>query len=168
MKGSSGWELFDEPDHICCRTCRDCSGCDVCLKSKSGFPRQLRDVIALFPNTNTLSIRWLVANEAVHDLQPIRSGDQLRNLQRLDIALESDREVNYYDDVIGEPSQLPDAQILIDHFHLPSLDTLSIKFDVSDRTEASYLDDFEAIRGMLCGIDAPMLRRVTVTARMTI
>jgi hypothetical protein len=123
-------------------------------------------VIALFPNAAALTIKWQVSDVGHHDFQPSHSGNQLRQLKRLDMLLETDHQDSFDSDPYTTP-QLPDAQMLMDHLHLPSLETFTIKFQVLDRAQG-YIDDFKAIRGMLCGIESRMLQRVIVNASIPI
>jgi hypothetical protein len=118
-------------------------------------------MVALFPNTTVLSIRWKVMNDEARDLQPTYSDGQLQRLKRLNICLKSSR-----DDAYLYP-QVQDAQMLIDHLRIPSLDNVTIKFQVS-HDGRGYLDDLHTLRQMLCGIELSTLQRVSVTVKMPI
>jgi hypothetical protein len=140
------YAIPEEGVHSCCESCQDCNECDRCKAGLLEAPWELRDIIALFPNTTTLTIRWEVDDDGIHSLKPTLSGDQLRHLRRLDISLQSDPFGAMY-----ESLQADDARMLLDHFHMPSLESVAINFSVSENGHG-YLDDFGKIRDALCGI----------------
>jgi hypothetical protein len=119
-------------------------------------------VIALFPNITILSIRWEASDDGVYDLKPTSSGNQLRHLKRLHIYLKPDHYNDRY-----ESLEAAAAQMLVEHFHMPSLETITIRFSISDFGRG-YIDDFVAIRAALCGIASPTLQRVTVSVNLPI
>lgn len=152
-----------EVDHECCGNCDDCDDCDLCEESEfDDNPWELREVIALFPNTTELEIDWQVSDDGIHDLYPNSSGNHLQHLKRLTIELESD----FYGSTYGS-LQADETKMLIDHLHMPSLESITIEFNASADGEG-YVDDGEAIYEAISGIESPGLKDVTVRVNMPI
>jgi hypothetical protein len=119
-------------------------------------------VLSLFPNTTDLKINWQLSNDGISGLDPNHSGDHLKYLKRLKITLGS----NHYG-TVSETLHAYEDKVIIDHFHMPSLKSVAVDFQVSgDGRE--YTDDFKAICEALCGIESPGLRDITVKAVMPI
>lgn len=150
-----------EDQHDCCGVCVDCDSCDLCkdFDLDNRPPQNLRETVALFADTTDLRIKWLVPEVKTYQLEPTDSGDHLQHLKRLHIVLEPDDNGLIYDS-----EQADDARMLLDHLHLPSLESISIHFDFSE-VGAQPGHDLEAIRKGLCGIASPMLRNIILCAR---
>jgi hypothetical protein len=125
-------------------------------------PQKLRDVIALFSNTTEVDINWKVADHITFRLDPTNSGDHLQHVKRLHLSLDPEfLSAQYW------VEQANAAQMILDHLHLPSLESLGMQFTVSGGGEA-YVEDFVKVRNAVCGIGSSKLRRVDVCANMPI
>jgi hypothetical protein len=160
VKGSPRqYGVPNEGDHDCCRICQECEDCDRCNESKAfdGSPRELHDVIALFPNTTALDVHWEVSDLSDCTLDLIDSGNQLRHVKRLDLSLQPDHLGNWHE---SQSWQAEDARALLDHLYMPSVESVTIKFNVSEYTRG-YLHDFACVREALCRIESPTFQHVT-------
>jgi hypothetical protein len=163
LRSRPGWSTSSEYEHTCCRTCDDCDTCDRCkmLAPADRPPHLLRDVLALFPNTIDILLDWeSTTHESYYQLEPIHTGGQLQLLKRLEIMIGAVEGGETFG-----TSQARDAQRIIDHFHMPSLERIDITFWDSDDGEG-FLNDFPAIRDALCRIASTKLQYVNVSTTM--
>lgn len=84
----------------------------------------------------------------------VNSGNQLRHVKRLNLSLQSTGNLDEF-------WQATDARALLDHLYMPSVEFITIKFDVSDYPQG-YLSDFACVREALCRIELRTLQHVTV------
>lgn len=153
-----------EPHYLCRKEGANCDDSQQCSESGSGdgSPQTLRDVIALFPRATDLTLFWEVSDDVTYNLEPTHFGDQVDHLKRLRIELDYD---TY--GAVDQNQQAETAQMLLDHLHMPSLESAAIDFTVS-RNGKGYANDFQAIGKALCGIESSRLQRVSVSTTMAI
>jgi hypothetical protein len=125
-------------------------------------PVELRNVLFLFPNTVDLTINWQVFDDAISELDTTHSGNQLKQLKRLQIDLDFNDPDPAYEEL-----QAADAKTIIDHLRMPSLESITVDLRLS-RDGRQYIDDTKAIRKALSGIESPELQHVTVRMTMAI
>jgi hypothetical protein len=115
--------------HKCCLECFSCYRCERCEEYESDErpPQELRDMIALFPNTTDIYLKWEVSDDGMYDLEPTHDGRQLRNVERFFLSLRSERDESTY-----RSEQAAEAKMILASLHMPSLETIIIDFKISN------------------------------------
>jgi hypothetical protein len=152
-------------EHECCGECTWCDNCELCQESARNYqpPYELRDILALFPNTTDIDLHWIATSRPdMYEFAPTHSGNQLQHLRRLNIFVGHDDFSADY-----ELHQAAEAGMIIDHFHMPVLEAITVNFDVSEYGRG-YPSDFKAIGEALCRIESPGLRHIIVRAKVLI
>lgn len=90
---------------------------------------EIRDLVGLFPNTSYLHLDWATPDTAKHGykLEPYRSGNHLQNLKSLLLTLKAERFT-----VDFEAQHAVETQMILDHLHMPALESINIEFQVTD------------------------------------
>lgn len=157
-------------EHDCCEECKWCD-CDPCkeamreIEGRAKPPYELGDILGLFPNTTDLNIYWKATDNDDRIRYINNSGDQLQHLKRLDISIPP-----------GSASfQAVHVHNIINHFHMPVLESITVDFRGSDEPSGSDIHqgrgmaaDLGTIYEALCGIESPRLQHVAVRSRMPI